>query len=152
MLHRLQSPFIDIPSSMMVDSSRRFHEDQIGLAMHQLVRCIKQRSFVNPWHMAESIEPDLRLVSKTTYHHKMRNIIPWFSIFIVSSVLHDSKDLVDSQIFKILCTLYDRSTIVEWSPLRLCPRDWFPAPWLRAAPVTGTWGFWGNGLVLVNEK
>ena len=48
---------------MMTDSSRRFHEDQIGLAMHHMVKCIKHRSsFVQPWQIAESLEPDIRYV------------------------------------------------------------------------------------------
>jgi p190RhoGAP, pG1 and pG2 domains len=62
---RLQCPFVDVPSSMMVNASRRFHEDQIGLAMHQLIIAIKRRSsaYVRPWHVtAESMEPDIRFV------------------------------------------------------------------------------------------
>ena len=60
---RLQCPFIDIPSSMMLDDGRRFNDDQIALAMHELIQSIQHRSsFVKPWHIAESIEPDIRSV------------------------------------------------------------------------------------------
>ena len=60
---RLQCPFIDIPSSMMLDDGRRFNDDQIDLAMHDLIQSIQHRSsFVKPWHIAESIEPDIRCV------------------------------------------------------------------------------------------
>jgi len=50
-----------------VNVNRRFHEDQIGLAMHQLIIAIKRRSsaFVRPWHVtAECIEPDIRLMKE----------------------------------------------------------------------------------------
>lgn len=69
---RLQCPFVDVPSSMMVHSNQCFfHEDQIGLAMHNLVLCIKRQrstsSLTNLWpHYAESIEPDLRFVDTLT--------------------------------------------------------------------------------------
>ena len=60
---RLQCPFIDIPSSMMEHTDNKFHKDQIELAMHALVKSIKHRSsFVKPWQIAESIEPDIRWV------------------------------------------------------------------------------------------
>ena len=58
---RLQCPFIDIPSSMMVDPLARFHEQQIGLALHKMVQCIRHRSSLfKPLQIAESIEPDIR--------------------------------------------------------------------------------------------
>jgi hypothetical protein len=58
---RLQCPFIDIPSSMMTDTGRKFNPDQVQWAMVELVQCIRHRALiVNPWQVAESIEPDIR--------------------------------------------------------------------------------------------
>ena len=62
---RLQCPFVDVPSSMMpaaADTSQRYHADQLQLAMHSLLHCIRHRSalFVKPTQMADSLEPDIR--------------------------------------------------------------------------------------------
>lgn len=62
---RLQCRFIDLPSSLMEKTRNRFHQDQIELAIHSLVQCIKYRSTsFTDWHMAETIEPDIRCVTR----------------------------------------------------------------------------------------
>ena len=49
----------------MTDDWRRFHGDQVQLAMHSLLQCIKHRSalFVRPAPMADSLEPDIRYMA-----------------------------------------------------------------------------------------
>jgi len=62
---RLQCQFVDIPSSMMINPSSRFHSDQIALAMHHLIVMMKQRPMtsLSPWTtVADAIKPDIRLV------------------------------------------------------------------------------------------
>jgi len=62
---RLQCQFVDIPSSMMINPSSRFHGDQIALAMHHLIVMMKQRPMMSslPWTtVANAVKPDIRLV------------------------------------------------------------------------------------------
>jgi len=61
----LQSQFVDIPSSMMVNACSRFHGDQIALAMHHLIVMMKQRPLPSssPWTtVANAVKPDIRLI------------------------------------------------------------------------------------------
>jgi hypothetical protein len=64
-LFRLQCPFITFPPAQ---HKKHFHDNQVSQAVRLLFDSIKHRAgFIDPFRLAENIEPDVRYVSRKRF-------------------------------------------------------------------------------------
>lgn len=109
--NRLNCHFVDIPSSMMVGSSRFFYKDQVGLALHTMVTLLKHKATLgSSWQLSTNLKSELRILMCFMCGDPFKMSLP-LSPLLNHQLCHVTHQ--DSQSLSLIAYLEERKHKVE---------------------------------------